>query len=163
MKGHLILHSKASDALGEHPVPKESLVMTKSLTYALVLLVSLMVTPGLAQSKPSLRDVPEVENTLFAVALADAVRDHCASIEARTLRALGLLQRTRALANDLGYSDAEIRAHVESKAEKARMRAKGEAFLAQRGVRLSDTETVCTFGRAEIAKNSAIGALLKAR
>ncbi|MEX0281665.1 MAG: DUF5333 domain-containing protein [Arenibacterium sp.] len=137
--------------------------MKKPLTFAVVLFAVFCVSSVTAQSKPALRDVPEVENVLFAVALADAVRDHCASIDARMLKALGLLRRTRSLANEMGYSDAEIRAHVESDVEKARMRAKGEAFLAQRGVRLSESETVCTFGRAEIAKNSAIGALLKAR
>jgi hypothetical protein len=137
--------------------------MSRSLSLAAVIAMALSICSEAAAAKPPLSEVAEVEDMLFAVAIADAVRDHCDSIEARTLKALGMLQRTRARANELGYSDAEIRAHVESKTEKARMRAKGEAFLAQRGVDLSDPETVCTFGRAEIAKNSAIGALLKAR
>lgn len=137
--------------------------MSKPL-FGLLLTFGLLAAPSAdAQSKPPLRDVPEVENMLFSVALADAIRDHCASIDARLMRALGQLRRTRALANEMGYSDAEIRAHVESDVEKARMRKKGMAFLAQNGVSLSDPETVCTFGRAEIEKNSAIGALLRAR
>ena len=69
----------------------------------------------------------------------------------------------RSRANELGYSDAEIRAYVESDAEKARMRAKGEKFLASKGVDKNNPETFCAFGRAEIEKSSAIGALLKAR
>ena len=64
--------------------------------------------------------------------------------------------------NALGYSDDEIRNYVESDVEKARMRKKGKAFLAANGVNPDDPETFCTFGRAEIAKNSAIGALLRA-
>lgn len=129
----------------------------------LAALAALLLAAGPLAAKPSLRDVPEIENTLFAVAIADEVRDRCTSIGARTLRALGLLRKLKARANAMGYSDAEIRAYIESDAEKARMRQKGEAFLVQNGVKMSDPETFCAFGRAEIAKNSAIGALLKAR
>ena len=137
--------------------------MPKFLSALAVVAGAASLSAAAAQSRPPLSEVAEVENMLFAVAIADAVRDHCDSIDARMLRALRMLQRTRALANDLGYSDAEIRAYVESDAEKARMRAKGQSFLAQNGVSLSDADSVCTFGRAEIEKNSAIGALLKAR
>jgi len=128
-----------------------------------VFVVVLALSDAHAEAKPSLRDVPAVENTLFAVAVADYVRDNCTSIEARMLKALGLLRRTRAYANDLGYTDDEIRAYIESDTEKARMRAKGEAYLTQNGVRLGDAASICVFGQSEIQKNSAIGALLKAR
>ena len=127
-------------------------------------LVLATILPGAALSaRPALRDVPEIENTLFVVAIADAVRDSCDDISGRVLRALGMLRGAKNRANDLGYSDREIRAYVDSDAEKDRMRAKGEAYLAQNGADLSKPETMCAFGRAEIAKNSAIGALLKAK
>lgn len=133
--------------------------------------VSLTVLPAVADHKgdghsnesPALRDVPEIENGLFAVALADAVRDGCPAIDGRILRGLALLRQLRRIANDLGYSDADIRAYVESDAEKARMRAKGKRFLAQNGVTAANPETLCAFGRAEISRNSAIGALLRAK
>lgn len=135
--------------------------MTRLTLSATLAALALLATPVAA--KPSLRDVPEIENTLFAVAIADEIRDRCGAISARTLRALGLLRKLKARANALGYSDAEIRAYIESDTEKARMRKKGERFLAQNGVKTSEPETFCAFGRAEIARNSAIGALLKAR
>lgn len=119
--------------------------------------------PVSATARPALRDVPEIENTLFAVAIADAIRDRCDDISPRVLRALNTLRKIKAQANDLGYSDDEIRAYVESDTEKARMRAKGEKFLAQNGVSYDKPETFCTFGRAEIAKSSAIGVLLRAK
>ena len=120
-------------------------------------------TPAVAaDAKPSLRDVPEIEDPLFAIAIADEVRDQCPEISGRVMKGLAMLYQLRSRANELGYSDAEIRAYVESKTEKARMRAKGEAFVTARGVDLDDPQTFCAFGRAEIAKNSAIGALLKA-
>ncbi|MGR3758791.1 DUF5333 domain-containing protein [Roseobacteraceae bacterium NS-SX3] len=119
--------------------------------------------PGAGFAKPALRDVPEIEEPLFAVAVAKEVADHCNSIKARFFRGLAELNRLRSLANDLGYSDAEIRAYIESDAEKARMRAKGEALLAQNGVTYEQPETFCAYGRAEIKKNSAIGVLLRAK
>ena len=135
--------------------------MTLKFMTAAVLALTL---PGMAAAaRPSLREVPEIENALFAVAIADAVRDHCTSIDARLFRAMNFLQQIKARANELGYSDAEIRAHVESHDEKARMRAKGTAYLAAHGVQMGDPESFCVFGRAEIARNSAIGALLRAR
>ena len=126
-------------------------------------LMTTLVPVAAAFAKPSLREVPEIENTLFVVAVANEVSKKCTSIRPRYFKGLGMLRRLRARANELGYSDAEIRAYVESRAEKNRMRAKGESFLAANGVDLGNPETFCAFGRAEIAKSSAIGALLRAK
>ncbi|MFW8637165.1 DUF5333 domain-containing protein [Cribrihabitans pelagius] len=114
-------------------------------------------------AKPSLRDVREIEDPLFAVAIAKEVADHCGSLAPRYFRGLGELRRLKARANALGYSDAEIRAYIEADAEKDRMRAKGEKLLAQNGVEYGEPETFCAYGRAEIEKNSAIGVLLRAK
>ncbi|MEX0311253.1 MAG: DUF5333 family protein, partial [Tateyamaria sp.] len=62
----------------------------------------------------------------------------------------------------LGYSDKEIRAYVDSDAEKDRMRAKGEAYLAQHGVSYDNPNSFCTLGQREIERNSAIGVYLRA-
>ncbi|MBK0328723.1 DUF5333 domain-containing protein [Rhodobacteraceae bacterium F11138] len=135
-----------------------------AVSRAVVLIFSICAAPvAAAEGKPSMRDVPEIENTLFAAAIAHEISEHCDSISERRLKAIGMAWRLRSRANELGYSDAEIRAYVESDAEKDRMRAKGEAFLSQNGVSYADSKTFCTFGRAEIEKSSAIGALLKAR
>ena len=116
--------------------------------------------PVLAHAKPSLRDVPEIEDPLFAVAVANEIREVCPSISGRLTKGIGILWNLRARANQLGYTDDEIRAYVKSPEEKARMRAKGMKILAQYGP-VSDPQTYCAYGRAEIAKGSAIGALLK--
>ena len=135
--------------------------MIKLTSFALIAVLTCAAVP--ASAKPHLRDVPEIENGLFAVAIADEIRDNCGSISARMVRALGTLQGLKSRANSIGYSDSEIRAYIESDTEKARMRKKGEAFLRQNGVSYSNPETFCAFGRKEIAKGSAIGTLLKAR
>jgi hypothetical protein len=155
----LLLNSSA-DSLRSDFSDKKEKVMSR---IAILLAACLVALPVSAQAKPSLRDVPEIENPLFAVAVAKEVADHCDSVGARFLKGLGELRRLRARANALGYSDAEIRAYIESDAEKARMRAKGEQLLSQNGVTYDNPDSFCAFGRAEIQKNSAIGVLLRAK
>ena len=121
------------------------------------------VLPQMAAAKPSMRDIPEIENTLFAAALGHEVSEKCPTIKARRMKAMGIALRLRARANELGYSDAEIRAYLKSDTEKARMRAKGEAYLKANGVDYNKIESFCVFGHAEIAKSSAVGALLRAK
>jgi hypothetical protein len=156
----VLLHNAGVSRRCGHSNSKE-----RSMKHTLIaaIVASLVLVPGLATAKPSLRDVPEIEDPLFAVALAKEVADHCDSLSARFFKGLGELRRLRARANQLGYTDTEIRAYISSDAEKSRMRAKGERFLAQNGVSYEKTETFCTFGRAEIKKNSAIGVLLRAK
>ena len=128
----------------------------------LILALMLCVPASLALAKPSLRDVPEIENIIFAAALAHEISGKCNSIKPRKVKALGMAWQLKSRANDLGYSDSEIRAYVESDAEKARMRAKGQRFLKANGVNYSKPASFCTFGHAEIGKSSAIGVLLRA-
>ena len=135
--------------------------MLRTLTAATLTLV--LALPVAALAKPSLRDVPEIEDPLFAVAVAKEVADHCDSIAPRYFKGLGELRRLKSRANALGYSDAEICEYIEYDDEKARMRAKGERLLAQNGVSYGEPETFCAYGRAEIEKNSAIGVLLRAK
>jgi hypothetical protein len=138
--------------------------VAKGSGIALIALSGLFMGPvAAAEAKPHLSDVAEVENILFAAAIAHEVSEKCPNLSARRMKAIAMAWQLRSRANDLGYSDAEIRAYVESDVEKSRMRSKGESFLKQNGVSYSDPETFCAFGRAEIAKSSAIGALLKAR
>ena len=68
----------------------------------------------------------------------------------------------RSKAHDLGYTDSEIRAYVDSDAEKDRMRARGEAYLATNGVTYDNPNSFCTLGQDEIKRNSAIGVYLRA-
>lgn len=121
-----------------------------------------VVLTGAADAKPSMRDVPEIENMLFIVAIANEVGKKCDRLEGRWLRGYNMLFKLRRRANQLGYTDSEIRDFVESDVEKDRLRAKGYRYLKSEGVVVNNPETFCTYGRAEIAKSSAIGALLKA-
>lgn len=126
-------------------------------------LAGLAAAAGAATGKPGLQTVSAVENGLFAVAVADKIRRTCPEISGRLLKARGVLVDLHAQARAQGYSDAEIEAHVSSEAQKSRMRAKRDTYLAAQGVVDSDPSTYCAVGHAEIRTGSQIGALLRAR
>ncbi len=132
----------------------------KLMKFAVAACVTML--PVLAEAKPPLRDVKEIDDELYYIAVANEISKYCPSIAGRRLKAIGVMWGLRSKANRLGYSDGEIRAYVDSDAEKARMRAKGEKYLAQNGVSYEKTETFCALGRKEIERNSAIGVYLRA-
>lgn len=112
-------------------------------------------------AKPPLRDVAPIDEAVFDVAVADQIRKKCPSIAPRVLKALSLYRATRKYAHSLGYTDDEIEAYGDSKAEKARLRAKGDAYFRANGVVTSDPQSFCALGRKEIEKASRIGSLLR--
>ena len=127
------------------------------------LLGASLLAGAAAAAQPPLSEVKEIEDTLFAAAVGWEISEICDEISARKMKALGEAWDLKARANELGYSNAEIKDYVESKEQKKRMRAKGEAYLKSQGAIYGQPETFCVVGRAEIAKKSAIGALLRAK
>ncbi len=61
----------------------------------------------------------------------------------------------------MGYSQAEIDAHVGSEAEKDRLRERARAYMASKDLEMNQAG-FCTLGRDEIARNSTVGVLLRA-
>ena len=119
------------------------------------------LTAGAAMAKQPLRDIKAVDDAVFDVAVADKIRKECPDISARVLKALTLYRSVRSTARSLGYSNDEIEAYGDSDIEKARMRAKGEAYLRANGVVADDPQSYCALGRKEIQKSSRIGSLLR--
>lgn len=128
---------------------------------ALCLSLSFLGTP--VGAKPPLRDVPEIDDALFDLGLADQIRKNCSTINARMLKAISYVNRVEQRAKALGYSKAEIEAYTDSDAEKDRLRAKARTFFRTRGVDPSDPESYCAVGLEEIQKSSRIGSLLRAK
>ncbi|WP_295313623.1 DUF5333 domain-containing protein [Roseobacter sp.] len=114
-----------------------------------------------ASAKPALRDVPEIDNGLFTVGLADQIRKNCPEISARFFRALSYLKGLEKEARDRGYTETEVEAHLDSDAEKDRLRARARDYMKARG-HGQDQQGYCALGREEISQGSAIGALLRA-
>lgn len=128
----------------------------------MMLIAGLVVAAGAAQAKQDLKDVPSVWNGLLNIGIANEIRETCPSISARMVRAALRLNSIQNEAEGMGYSQAEIDAFRKSEANKAAMRAEGEAYMKNNGVVKGDAETYCALGRAEIAKSSQIGRLLRA-
>lgn len=122
--------------------------------------VALALT-GASAAKPSLQDVPEIDEGLFVVGLAHEIRKKCPTIKARIFRAFSTLRELEQTARDLGYSTDEITRHLESKAEKKRLRARAATYMADRGFEQNENG-YCALGQAEIAQSSQVGALLRA-
>ncbi len=154
----LLLHSDRFDLRSGQTRMKGK---TMSIVKKLMLIAALMI-PASAGAKPPLREVKEIDNELYYIAIANEISEYCPSINGRRLKAIGVMWDLRSKANKLGYSDSEIRAYVDSDAEKDRMRAKGEAYLAANGVSYNKPGTFCTLGQKEIERNSAIGVYLRA-
>lgn len=129
----------------------------------LMALVSMgfLATPALA--KPPLNQVAAIDDALFDLGVADRIRKNCPTIGARMFRAITYVRKLETDARALGYTNAEIETYTDSKADKARMRAKAAAFFKAKGVDTSDPQSYCAFGHAEIQKSSRIGSLLRAK
>lgn len=110
-----------------------------------------------------LQDEVKINNGLLAVGIADEIRNKCDSISARTFTAISFLNSLKRQARAKGYSNDEINRYTKSSTEKAKMRARGQAYVAQNGASTSDPASMCRLGRAEIKKRSQIGVLLRAR
>lgn len=121
----------------------------------------LAISAGSAVAKPPLSEIRQIDDAVFDVAVADKIRRECPSLAPRLVRAYALYREARRVALGLGYTEAEIEAYADSDVEKARLRAKGEAYLRTRGVVASDPQSYCAAGRKEIEKSSRIGSLLR--
>ncbi|MEW9919164.1 DUF5333 domain-containing protein [Marimonas sp. MJW-29] len=126
-------------------------------------LLGACVLASTAEAKPPLREVSAIDDALFDLGVADRIRKQCPSIDARMLRALRYISDLERQAKAMGYTDEEISAYIDSDAEKDRMKARGAAFFAQRGVDTSDPQSYCALGLEEIQKSSRIGSLLRAK
>ncbi|MEF3047489.1 DUF5333 domain-containing protein [Pseudotabrizicola sp. L79] len=102
-----------------------------------------------------------INKTLLQGFIGDAIADNCPTIEARTLRALGELNKLKNYALKQGYTSAEVRAFVTDKTEKARGKAEAAAWLATKGAVPGKPDAYCRIGEEEIAKNTLIGYLLR--
>lgn len=122
-------------------------------------LVAAMATPGFAQTP--LNQEPHINEVLQAGFTADIIRNECSSISAKMFVVLGELNDLEDYARDKGYAEADVKAFLKDKTEKARLKASAKAYLAKAGVVVGDEESYCTAGRAEIAKGTLAGSLLR--
>ncbi|MDQ2066670.1 DUF5333 domain-containing protein [Xinfangfangia sp. CPCC 101601] len=132
---------------------------TLSLKPTLIAVALLGAAPALALEP--INKEAHINNILLQGFIADKIADTCPAMEPRKLRALGELNKLRDYALKKGYSSAEVKNFVTSKTEKARGKKEAIAWLAKSGAKEGDAAAHCKIGRAEIAKSSLIGYLLR--
>ena len=129
----------------------------------LAILVVAMTLASPAAAAQGLRDHVEINNGLLLVAIGNAIRKTCPTIEPRRIRAMGYMRGLYNTARQAGFNDDEIRAYVENDAEKDRVKALADRWLVNQGATPGDAASVCAVGMAEIGRNSQLGRMLYAR
>ncbi len=119
----------------------------------------LLAAPLAAQTP--LRDVAKVRDGIVFVGMAYEISEQCDELSARLFRGLSYLNSLRSHARELGYSEAEIEAYIDDRAERDRLEAIARNSLAELGVVDNDAATYCAVGRAQIAANTRVGWLLR--
>lgn len=120
---------------------------------------ALLAVPAAAQTP--LNKETRINNTLIAGQVGDTIRKTCPSISAKMFVVLGELNALEDYARDQGYTEAEVKAFLKDKTEKARIKAAAAAYLKKAGAVEGDVETYCVVGRAEIEKGTLAGSLLR--
>ncbi len=136
----------------------------KTRVFSVLAVVMTLASPVSAQdARPDISENQPLNDTLFAILVADEIRNRCDSISGRVLKGIGMLWHLVGDAKDEGYTEEEITAYRTSDEAKAALRARGEVLMAELSVTYDDPETFCRWGRNEIANKSLIGSLLRAK
>jgi hypothetical protein len=131
------------------------MMMKRMLILALTLVLA---TPALAL--PALSENEYINDRLIQARVADRIRKECDAINARFAYAYSQARALKQYALDQGYSDAEIEAFLDSRAEKDRVKAAAEAYLSANGAVAGDAASFCALGMKEIAAGSIAGSLI---
>lgn len=126
----------------------------------LATLLTLTAAPVVAEAAMPLAEEPHINGQLVAAMVGDIIRKQCPEIEGRYTVAVTRALALKRYALDQGYTEEEIEVFLDSKAEKARIRALAKAYLLEQGAASGDVAAHCAVGRAEIAKGSLTGSLL---
>ena len=136
----------------------------KTRVFSVLAVVLTLANPVAAQdARPDISENGPLNDTLFAILVADEIRNRCDNISGRVLKGIGMLWNLVGDAKDEGYTEEEINAYRNSDEAKAALRARGELLMAEKNVSYDDPDTFCRWGREEIADKSLIGSLLRAK
>lgn len=131
---------------------------TGSLTTAAL---ALALSAGAAAANPEIGKVSYITEGLINTAIAYEIDRVCDELVGRRLAGLNFLWSLKEHASSLGFSDEEIRAYVDNRAEKDRLEAIARARLRDMGAIEGRPDTYCAVGRAEIAAGSPVGRFLR--
>jgi Family of unknown function (DUF5333) len=116
-----------------------------------------------ASAQVALSEEPHINEQLMAAAVGDVIRNTCPTISARMVTVYFKVKELEKYARNAGYEEAEVKAFLKDKTEKARINGLAADYMAANGVVEGDVATYCALGEAEISKDSLIGSLLKSK
>lgn len=140
---------------------KNGIVGLNSMVIACLALLASSIAIGATER--SLRNNPDIDNGLLTLALGNEMINRCPDIAPRPARVLPFIAILWSKALSDGFTRAEVEAHLESDIEKARMERLGRAWLAARDVDPDNDAELCALARDEIARQGAIGRMLKVK
>ncbi len=127
----------------------------------LPLALTTLMLAGPALALEPLNQEKHINDSLVAGRVGDVIRTQCPSISARMFVVLQKLNELEDYARGKGYSEAEVKAFLKDKTEKARIKGLADAYLKAAGAVPGDVESYCKVGRDEIAKGTLAGSLLR--
>lgn len=129
--------------------------------FPLAALVLVLAGPALALEP--LEKEAHINDSLRAGRIGDVIRKNCPTIEARMFTVWFKIEQLKSYARKKGYAEPEVRAFLKDPAQKARIKAEADAWLASQGAVAGDAESYCRVGRQEIAKGTLLGSLMRDR
>ncbi len=135
----------------------------RKLTLSLFMIALASTSAVRADALTPLSKENHINYSLMAAAAGDVIRKTCPSISARMFVVLGKANALKSYARKKGYTEAQVRAFLKDPAEKARVKGLAANYLKKRGAVPGDVASYCQVGRAEIAKKTLVGQLLRAK
>lgn len=132
-------------------------------TAALVLSLATVANAATAAAETGLKNEQDINKGLLIMAVADKIRRACDEIGGRLFRARAFADTLEEVAMDRGYTSAEVDAYINDDEEKAKVRQRRNAYFQSKGASNLDPQSLCMLGRDEIARNTQIGHLLRAK
>ncbi len=131
---------------------------------AIFLGLALFALPTLAasQGRVPLAEEAHINEELVAAKAGDILRNTCPEVSARWLVIWDKTWALRQYAVQQGYTEPEVKAFLKDPAQKARIQAEAEAYLARAGARPGDVESYCQVGRDEVARGTLLGQIIRA-
>ncbi|WP_281983128.1 DUF5333 domain-containing protein [Thalassorhabdomicrobium marinisediminis] len=114
---------------------------------------------GAASANPA--NVERVTEGLIAAGMAIELGDKCDGVSVRLIRGYSFLNSLKSHLESLGYSDDEIDAYIDNKAEKERLIEIAYGRLAALGVDASNPSSYCAVAQDQMAQGTQVGRLLR--
>lgn len=130
---------------------------------SLAVVFAITTTGAMAATYTKMREDNRLHSELLAASMAYIITERCLNMRLRKFRIFNKAYSLRKHAQSLGYTNSEVVAYVESKAEQERFRTIATSKLEELGAVKDNDTSFCTVGRAEIDKGSLAGSFLYGR